>query len=187
MGYYVDMETPLQRIPEAFSKWITDEISEGGLLEEIDQYCQTFRTEGSVLSYEIWVKKEDWTITGEAFTKGASYATLDYPFTVAIIVDMIDEETSEKKAIQLQAKTIMSIMKNYDPRIFDSMDDGYINYFTIDDGYNDGTLDALSREDDVIIKGFRVTFNIDIYWMECYYRHLQEIENDNGMEEENNG
>lgn len=177
-GYYVDMVTPLELIPEKFSEWIKNEICTGGLLEEIDQYCQTFRTEGSVMSYEIWVKKEDWHILDDiAFTKGGSYATIEYPFTVAIIVDMIDEETSEKKAIQLQAKTIMSIMKNYDPNIFESMNDGFINYFKISDGYNDGSLDALNREDDVIIKGFLISFNIDIHWLECYHRYSQENSN----------
>ena len=112
MGYYVNIETPLERIPEKFSEWITKEMSEGGLLEEIDAYCQTFRTEGTVQSYEIWVRKEDWTIAEDSrtFTMGDSYATIEYPFQVAIIVDMIDEATSEKKAIQLQAKTIMSII-----------------------------------------------------------------------------
>lgn len=175
-GYYVDMETPLQIIPKKFSEWIKKEICPGGLLEEIDQYCQTFRTEGSVQSYEIWVKKEDWRIEGQTFTKGGSYANIEYPFTVAIIVDMIDEEVSEDKAIQLQAKTIMSIMKNYTPNIFETPDDGFINYFTLSDGYNDGSLDAINREDDVIIKGFYISFNIDIYWLECYYRYLRENE-----------
>lgn len=181
-GYYVDMETPLQRIPQKFSEWITSEICENGLLEEIDQYCQTFRTEGSVLSYEIWVKKEDWRIEGQTFTRGGTFATIEYPFTVAIIVDMTDEETSENKAIQLQAKTIMSIMKNYTPTIFDSIDDGFINYFTITDGYNDGSLNAINREDDVIIKGFYISFNIDIHWLECYYRYEQQL-----MEADDNG
>ena len=182
VGYYVDMETPLQVIPKKFSNWITSEIRDGGLLEEIDQYCQTFRTQGSVQSYEIWVKKEDWHILPESqsFTRGDSYATIEYPFTVAIIVDMIDEETSEEKAIQLQAKTIMSIMKNYNPQIFDSIDDGFINFFTISDGYNDGSLDAINREDDVIIKGFNITLNIDIHWLDCYYRHQQQANNNNG-------
>lgn len=179
-GYYVDMETPLQLIPKRFSEWITSEICEGGLLEEIDQYCQTFRTEGSVLSYEIWVKKEDWKIEEEAFARGATEATITYPFTVAIIVDMVDEDTSENKAIQLQAKTIMSIFKNYTPYIFETTDDGFINYFTLSDGYNDGSLDAINREDDVIIKGFYISFNIRIYWLECYYRKMKELE-----EEEN--
>lgn len=178
-GYYLNLETPLQRIPEKFSEWITTEITTDGLLEEIDQYCQTFRTEGSVLSYEIWVKKEDWTIDGQSFTKGGTEAVIEYPFTVAIIVDMTDEDTSERKAIQLQAKTIMAIMKNYDPRIFDTMGDGFINFFNIEEGYNDGTLDALNREDDVIIKGFRITFNITIYWLECYYRHMKQLEEEN--------
>lgn len=178
-GYYVDMVTPLQRIPEKFSEWITQEICEGGLLEEIDQYCQTFRTEGSVQSHEIWVKKEDWRIENESstFSKGDSYTILEYPFTVAIIVDMLDEETSENKAIQLQAKTIMSILKNYDPLIFDSQSDGWINYFTIRDGYNDGSLDAINRDDDVIIKGFNISLNITVEWLECYYRHERELEN----------
>lgn len=177
MGYYVDMETPLQIIPRKFSEWITSEICEGGLLEEVDKYCQTFRTEGSVLSYEIWVKKEDWVITDDiAFTKGNSYATITYPFSVAIVVDMIDEETSENKAIQLQAKTIMSILKNYTPLIFDTVEDGQINYFKISDGYNDGSLSAINMEDDVIIKGFYISFNIDIYWLECYYRKIRELE-----------
>ena len=182
-SYYVDMITPLQLIPEKFNEWITCEICEGGLLEEVDKYCQTFRTEGSVLSYEIWTKKEDWKLTPDTsnFTMGDSFATIEYPFTVAIIVDMIDEETSESKAIQLQAKTIMSILKNYTRNIFEDANDGYINYFTINDGYNDGSLDALNREDDVIIKGFNITFNIDIHWLECYNRYL------NRMEEENNG
>jgi len=181
-GYYVDMITPLQLIPEKFSEWITSEICENGLLEEIDHYCQTFRTEGMVQSYEIWVKKEDWSIDNETsnFTRGDSYATLIYPFTVAIIVDMVDEETSEKKAIQLQAKTIMSILKNYNPYIFEDNNDGYINYFTIRDGYNDGSLDAINREDDVIIKGFTISFNIDIYWLECYARYKNEQENNGG-------
>lgn len=176
MGYYVNLETPLERIPSKFSEWITSEICEDGLLEEIDQYCQTFRTEGTVQSYEIWVRKLDWTIdeASRTFTMGDSYATIEYPFEVAVIVDMTDEDTSEKKAIQLQAKTIMSIMKNYDPRIFESIEDGNINYFTIETGYNDGSINPLNREDDVIIKGFRITFNIDIYWLECYRRAQME-------------
>lgn len=177
-SYYLDMITPLETIPRVFSEWITSEICDGGLLEEIDMYCQTFRTEGTVQSYEIWVKKENWQLNDESrtFTMGDSYATLEYPFTVAIIVDMIDEDTSEHKAIQLQSKTIMSILKNYNRNIFETGEDGWVNYFTIEEGYNDGYLDALGREDDVIIKGFRITLNIDIHWLECYYRKTKEME-----------
>lgn len=168
MGYYVDMETPLQMIPEAFCSWITKEIQENGLLEEIDKFCQTFRTEGSVLNQEIWVHKMDWRIIeDETYSLGDTMSTIEYPFVVAVIVDTLDDiERAEQKALQLQAKTIMSIFKNYDPRIFPN-GIGYINYFRLDEGYNDGSLEAVNQEDDVVIKGFQVTLRISIDWIEC--------------------
>lgn len=179
MTYYVDMVTPLQRIPLAFSSWITQEITTDGLLEEIDKYCQTFRTDGPVLNHEIWVHKLDWTIReDETYSIGDSMSTIEYPFEVAIIVDALDDfEAAEQKAIQLQAKTIMSIFKNYDPRIFPN-GEGYINHFALETGYNDGSLDAINREDDVIIKGFRLTLTIVIDWIECMKKAVNEGKTD---------
>ena len=168
MGYFLNLETPLEMIPEQFCKWITDEVKEDGLLEEIDQVCTTYRTEGPVLSHEIWIRKEDWTVPSDEIQSiGDTRAVIEYPFTVAIIVDMIDEERSEKKAIQLQAKTIMSLLKNLDRNIFSDSGNGWINSFRIETGYNDGSLDALNREDDVIIKGFRVLLNVQVDWLYC--------------------
>ena len=177
MSYYLNLETPLQVIPQKFTEWITTEVREEGLLEEIDQVCNTYRTEGPVLSHEIWIRKEDWTVPDEQiYSLGDGRGTIVYPFTVAIIVDMIDEETSEQKALQLQAKTIMALFKNFSRNIFDDPNDGWINTFKLDTGYNDGSLDALNREDDVIIKGFHVTFEIEVDWLNC----VRKQENENG-------
>lgn len=177
MSYYLNLETPLQQIPKKFTEWITSEVKTDGLLEEIDQVCTTYRTEGPVLSHEIWIRKEDWTVPDEqVFSIGDSRGTIVYPFTVAIIVDMIDEDTSEDKAIQLQAKTIMALFKNFTRNIFDTLDDGYITVFRLNTGYNDGTLDALNREDDVIIKGFQVTLEIELDWLRCIRQTENEIE-----------
>lgn len=168
MGYYLDMQTPLQTIPTVFDSWITREITPDGLLEEIDKYCSTFRTDGSVLNHEIWTRKLDWSISSEeTYSIGDTMSNIIYPFEVAIIVDALDDfEVAEQKAIQLQAKTIMSIFKNYDPRIFPA-GEGYINHFTIEEGYNDGSINPLNQEDDVIIKGFKVTLYVYIDWIEC--------------------
>ena len=146
-------------------------------MEEVDKFCSTFRTEGSVLNYEIWVRKMDWTINEEtsAVVSRDSIVTIEYPFEVAVIVDMIgDEEESEQKAIQLQAKTIMSIFKNYERMIFSDPSIGYINYFTLDTGYNDGSINPVNREDDVIIKGFQITLNVDVNYLMCYQRYTNE-------------
>ena len=176
-AYYADLVTPLEVIPAKFCQWITDEITEDGLLEEVDKFCSTFRTEGSVLNYEIWVRKMDWTVNEETsqVVGRDSFVTLEYPFEVAIIVDMIgDEEESERKAIQLQAKTIMSIFKNYERLIFEDASIGYVNYFTLDTGYNDGSINPVNMEDDVIIKGFQITLNVDVNYLMCYQRYVNE-------------
>lgn len=175
-AYYVDMETPLQQIPQQFCQWITTEICEEGLLEEVEKFCSTFRTGGSVLNYEIWVRKLDWTTDMESsmVVSRDTYLTIEYPFEVAVIVDTLDdEEEAESKALQLQAKTIMSIFKNYERSIFDDDSIGFINYLTLDTGYNDGSINPAGREDDVIIKGFQITLNIDINWIMCYRRYEQ--------------
>lgn len=171
LGYYVDMVTPLEEIPKHFSEWITNEIREGGLLEEVDKYCQTFRTEGTVESYEIWTHKETWT-TSEVYPIGESSITIEYPFTVAVIVAMTDEDYSENKAIQLQAKTIMSVFKNIE-RYFNGV---YINSFTLDQGYNDGDLSAINMEDTTIIKGFTVTLTCTFDWLECIRKYIEKQE-----------
>lgn len=178
-AYYVDMETPLEQIPEHFCNWIESEICTGGLLEEIEKFCSTFRTGGSVLTYEIWVRKMDWTTDMESssIVSTETYLTLEYPFEVAIIVDTLDdEEESEKKAIQLQAKTIMSVFKNFERMIFDDPSIGYVNYMTLETGFNDGSINPVNREDDVIIKGFRITLNVDINWLMCYHRYKNKQE-----------
>ena len=169
----MDMITPLQVIPQAFTSWITDEITENGLLEEVDQTWDTFRTEGSILNNTIWVHKLDWNIIDdETYSIGDTQSTIEYPFQVAIIVDTLDDvDKAEQKAIQLQAKTIMSIFKNYTPRIFPD-NDGYINYFKLETGFNDGSLTALNSEDDVIIKGFQITLNVTISWIECMQKAI---------------
>lgn len=175
MGYYVDLITPLELIPEAFKGWIEAEICENGLLEEIDKLCDTYRTEGTVESYEVWIHKLDWYfIEDETYTMHDSEATINYPFEVAIIVDMVDEEKSEKKAIQLQAKTIMSIFKNFTRKIFPDMEMGYINFFKLTQGFNDGSMEAMNQEEDVIIKGFHVELNVTIYWLECMNKAITE-------------
>lgn len=173
-GYYVDMETPLREIPAHFSSWITKEIREGGLLEEVDKYCQTFRTEGTVESYEIWTHKQTWTpVEDETYTIGDTILTIDYPFVVAVIVAMTDdEEYSEQRALNIQAKAIMSVFKNIE-RQFDNI---IINSFTIEEGYNDGDLTALNMEDSTIIKGFRVTLRVSFDWLECIQQHIRETE-----------
>ena len=175
MGYYVDLETPLQQIPSAFKGWIEQEITQDGLLEEIEKLCNTYRTGGSVLTHEIWIHKLDWTIDeNETYSMGDTMSTILYPFQVAIIVDPLDdEEAAEQKAIQLQAKTIMSIFKNYTRRIFPN-NEGYINYFSLETGFNDGSLEAINQEEDVIIKGFQITFSISIDWLECMRKAINE-------------
>ena len=173
MGYYVDLETPLQLIPKTFASWIEKEIKPDGLLEEVDKLCKTYRTAGSVLNYEIWIHKLDWSISqDETYSMGDSISTILYPFQVAIIVDTLnDEEACEQKAIQLQAKTIMSIFKNYTRSIFPN-EEGYINYFQLETGFNDGSLEAINQEDDVIIKGFQITFSISIDWLMCMRKKI---------------
>lgn len=169
-GYYVDMETPLREIPCHFSNWLTREIRQGGLLEEVDKYCQTFRTEGTVESYEVWVHKQTWTpVDDETYSIGDTLITIDYPFEVAVIVAMTDDEVvSEQRALNLQAKAIMSIFKNIEQR-FENI---IINSFKIEQGFNDGDLTALNMEDTTIIKGFRVNLRVSFDWIECIQKHI---------------
>ena len=54
-----------------------------------------------------------------------------------------------------------------------------MNYFTLEEGYNDGSINPVNREDDVIIKGFRITLNVDVNYLMCYQRYLNE-KGDNG-------
>ena len=53
-----------------------------------------------------------------------------------------------------------------------------INHFALETGYNDGSLDAINREDDVIIKGFRLTLTIVIDWIECMKKAVNEGKTD---------
>jgi hypothetical protein len=183
MGYYVDLETPLQVIPQAFAGWIQQEIQPDGLLEEVEKLCVTYRTAGSVLTHEIWIHKLDWTIDeNETYSMNDTMSTIIYPFQVAIIVDTLDdEEAAEQKAIQLQAKTIMSIFKNYSRTIFPN-NEGWINFFKLDMGFNDGSLTALNQEDDVVIKGFQITLNISIDWLTCMHKKKMQALEDEDLE-----
>ena len=179
------MQTPLRAIPYHFSKWITQEIRTGGLLEEIDRFSQTFRTEGTVESYEIWVHKQTWSpVEDETYTIGDSIITIEYPFVVAIIVAMTeDEERSERKALNLQAKTIMSIFKNIERKFHNII----VQSWTLEQGYNDGDLTALNMEDSTIIKGFRLTLKVSFDWVECIQNHIREIEQKEAITNNNGG
>lgn len=191
MGYYIDMLTPLELIPEKFSDWISREICEDGLLEEVERFIPTFRSHFEVDGTTVWIYKQDWRILDtEINSLGTSTSTvIEYPFEVAVIVQRPDIRRADKKALQLQSKVISSVMKNYYPNIFRELQEdpreaqgtlhGVIEKITVDTGYNDGSLEAINQEEDVVIKGVLFTLRVCIDWMECI-RQKERMEANNG-------
>lgn len=179
MGYYLDMTTPLELIPRKFEEWIHKEICEDGLLEEVERFIPTYRSHLEIDGTTVWVYKQDWTTSeDQTMSLGTNTTTvIDYPFEVAIVVQRPDIRRADKKAIQLQSKVITSIMKNYYPNIFRDLQEdpreaqgtlhGVIENITVDTGYNDGSLEAINQEEDVVIKGVLFTLRVSIDWMEC--------------------
>lgn len=178
MGYYLDITTPLELIPEKFCEWITTEIKEDGLLEGVEQFIPTYRSHFEVDGTTIWVYKQDWSISREEVQSiGHTTSVIEYPFEVAVIVQRPDIRDADSTAINYQSKVITSVLKNFRPNIFKELQDdptkyggceyGYIENIHIDTGYNDGSLEAINQEEDVVIKGVLFTLKVNIDWLRC--------------------
>jgi hypothetical protein len=162
----VNILTGFEKINTIINKCITNEISENGILSDVETYINTYYNEGQVEEPVVWITQHPTTV--ERNPDISKTTTLTTPFEFDCGVYEKELEDANIASQNLCNRVILSILKNWQ-RIQAEELPGQRMILNIElDTYSPmGYVEVTGKSDKVPITGVILNVNHVINWQQC--------------------
>ena len=170
--------TVLEEIYNTVETWINTEISNDGILGDVEDFITTLQNERPLTTPSIWMQKHNWQpVKSESINKH-SMITVEFPIEFDCIEYSNDLEEGEQRANNLVGRVIDSILKHYTRRSIK----GLFKFvgFEVKEGYPNGNLKVNGKQEVIPVAGVLVLFKVQFVWNNCL---VSIIDEDNTMNE----
>ena len=146
---------------DVINKWVTDEMTENGLLHDVKMYISTSTNNDYKDPPFIWLDKEEiYPHNDEPLRKEMRVELL---FSFNCCAEKDDLETSEKYTMEIATRLITSIVKNYRKK----QDFFHFEDIVLRRIEPEGTFTIVNKSD--LFPATRVSFKAVLYvdWLKC--------------------
>ena len=171
----VNILTGFEKINEIINCCITQEITTGGLLEDVETFINTYYSEGQVEEPVVWITQHPTTVTRNADISGT--LELKTPFEFDCGVYETDLEDANISSQNLCNRVILSILKNWQRVQAEKLPgQRMIRNITLDRYSPMGYVNVTGKSDKVPVTGVILNVNHIINWQLC----CQQLNQNNG-------
>lgn len=152
----------LSTVSQIMKKCITDEMVEGGLLEEVESFVPSYRMDEPMEEPCIWLFEHETTVVEEGTL--SKVIELQTPFEfVCTVYDENSHEESELKGKELAGKVAAAIGKNFN-RI--NLDGHQLSSKPVlETIYPVGTVDVDEKDDYAVATSVRINIRYHVNWV----------------------
>ena len=173
----VNIITGFEKINTIINKCITDEMTQDGLLSDVETFINTYYNEGQVEEPVIWITQHPTTV--ERNPDISKTALLKTPFEFDCGVYEVELEDANTASQNLCNRVILSILKNWQ-RCQSEEDVRMIRNITLDTYSPMGYVNVEGKSDKVPITGVILNIYHIINWQQC-----QQLANQNNGDNNN--
>ena len=176
----VNILTGFEKINQIMNCCITREMTEGGLLEDVESFVNTYYDEGRVEEPVIWMTQHPTTASRQADISQTMELTTPFEFDCGVYE--ADMEDANMASQNLANRVILSILKNWQTAQAELLPgQRMIRNITLETYMPMGYVDVDGKSDKVPITGVILNVNHIVNWVLC----CRQIQQDNG--DNNNG
>lgn len=162
----VNIVTGFEKINEIIHTCITSEITDGGLLSDVESFVNTYYDEGSVDEPVVWVTQHPTTADRQADI--SQTMTLITPFEFDCGIYDVDLDTADMESQNLAGRVILSILRNWQTVQSEILPgQKMISNITLETYSPVGYVDVKGKSDKVPVTGVVLNVHHIINWKMC--------------------
>ena len=152
----------LGAVSQIVKRCIREEMVQGGLLEDVETFIPSYRTDEPHEEPAIWLFEHETTVVEDG--RLSKQIKLQTPFEfVCIVYDEDSLEESELKGKNLAGRVAASIGKNF--RRMDDEGNQISSKPVLEGFYPYGTVEIDERSDKTVITSVRITIEYTVNWV----------------------
>ena len=159
MTRYTNIVNVLDLVYSTIQEWIQKEITDNGLLNDVEDFIVTAQNERPLKTPSIWMQKHNWKpIEEQSINSNYATMTVQFPVEFDCIEYANDLEEGEQRANNLVGRVIQSILRHYDRRQIK----GVFNFvgLEIDEGYPNGGISINGKQEVIPVAGVLLIFKV---------------------------
>ena len=174
----VSILTGFEKINEIINECINREITEDGLLEDVETFVNTYYNEGEVDEPVVWVTQHPTTASRQADISQTMDLTTPFEFDCGVYD--VEIEDANMKSQNLANRVILSVLKNWQTVQSELLpQDRTILNITLNQYKPMGYVQVTGKSDKVPVTGVILNVNHRVNWTLCC-RQLNNGEGNNG-------
>ncbi len=162
----VNIKTGFEKLDQIMNCCITTEMSEGGLLEDVETFVNTYYEEGSVDEPVIWMTQHPTTANRQADI--SQTMELVTPFEFDCGVYDVEIEDANRLSQNLANRVILAVLKNWQTAQAQAIPGKrMIKNITLETYSPIGYVDVTGKSDKVPVTGVILNVHHIVNWSMC--------------------
>ena len=171
----VNIKTGFEKLDQIMNTCITMEMTENGLLEDVETFVNTYYEEGEVEEPVIWMTQHPTTASRQADISQTMEVVTPFEFDCGVYD--VEIEDANRQSQNLANRVILSILKNWQTVQAKVLDNKrMIRNITLETYSPIGYVDVAGKSDKVPVTGVILNINHIVNWSMC----LKQINQNNG-------
>ena len=171
----VSILTGFEKINQIINCCITREMTENGLLEDVETFVNTYYEEGQVEEPVVWLTQHPTTANRQADISQTMELTTPFEFDCGVYD--VEIEDANMQSQNLANRVILSVLKNWQTAQAELLpDQRMIKNITLDRYSPLGYVNVKGKSDKVPVTGVILNVNHIVNWTLC----CRQLNNDNG-------
>lgn len=162
----LEMQRPLEIIENYIKECISLEITNNGLLSDINEFKTIFKDIRKIDTPSLWLEIQDITTDKEQLLGYDTRVNLKVPFIIAVICHKPDIYKADHQASDIQARIIETYVKHFKKQINKELG-VYCLGFELKRILNDGRLNVSNKQPTAIVKAVEFELIFQINWIKC--------------------
>lgn len=175
----VNILSGFEKINQIMNCCITREMTENGLLDDVESFVNTYYDEGTVEEPVIWLTQHPTTASRQADISQTMDLTTPFEFDCGVYE--VDIEDANMASQNLACRVILSILRNWQTVQSEvTPNQRMIRNITLDTYSPMGYVPVEGKSDKVAMTGVILNVNHTINWNLCCRQVQQNNQNNNG-------
>ena len=171
----VNIKTGFEKLDQIMNECITREITQGGLLDDVETFVNTYYEEGEVDEPVIWMTQHPTTATRQADISQTLELNTQFEFDCGVYD--VEIEDANRQSQNLANRVILAILKNWQTVQAEVLGNKrMIRNITLETYSPIGYVDVVGKSDKVPMTGVILNIHHIVNWSMC----LKEINQNNG-------
>lgn len=161
----VNIETGLENVQLIMKTCIENEITDGGLLEDVESFFTIYNDEDHVEEPVIWMYQHETRAGRQPDISSTMDLTIPFQFNCSVYEPELEDANTSTQ--NLASRVILSILRNWQTVQAEIMTGRLIRNITLETFYPLGTIDVNNKSERLPVIGVLLNVNVIINWKQC--------------------